>query len=139
LSPRQVMWDLWWTNQHWVRFSRSSSVFAANYCTDCSTLIIHHPGLAQQASSELGSSASDGPLLPTDVIRSDEGLAGCIEMHVHTCAGLRVKYLLNKVVATPVQTGRVDAPTLSRQLAHSLTRRPLFTPGRFLVLISVRR
>jgi hypothetical protein len=23
--PRQVMWDLWWTQQHWSRFSLSTS------------------------------------------------------------------------------------------------------------------
>jgi hypothetical protein len=45
------MRDSWWTNQHW-----GGQVFSehfgplSNHSTDCSTLIIiHHPGLVQQA------------------------------------------------------------------------------------------
>jgi hypothetical protein len=34
------MWDLWWTEWHWGRFSLSISIFYANLTTDCSTLII---------------------------------------------------------------------------------------------------
>jgi hypothetical protein len=49
-STVQVMWDLWWTKQHWGRFSPSISVSPANHSCDCSTLfIIHHPGLVQWA------------------------------------------------------------------------------------------
>jgi hypothetical protein len=37
----QVMWDLWWTKWHWVRFPPSTSVSPVNsHSTDCSTLII---------------------------------------------------------------------------------------------------
>jgi hypothetical protein len=42
----QVMWDFWCTKWHWDRFSTSTSVSPANsHSTDCSTLIIYHPGL----------------------------------------------------------------------------------------------
>jgi hypothetical protein len=42
------MWDLWWTKQHWGRFSPSTLVFLAKHSTDFSTLIIiYHPGLVQ--------------------------------------------------------------------------------------------
>jgi hypothetical protein len=37
-SPHQVMWDLWWSEQNWGRFSLANS-----HSTDCSTLIIYHP------------------------------------------------------------------------------------------------
>jgi hypothetical protein len=41
------MWDLWWTKWHRGRFSPSTSASSANsHSTDCSTLIIYHPGLA---------------------------------------------------------------------------------------------
>jgi hypothetical protein len=41
------MWDLW-TNWHWRRFSPNTSVSPANsHSTNCSTLIIYHPGLVQ--------------------------------------------------------------------------------------------
>jgi hypothetical protein len=51
-SPGQVMWDLWWTKRHWGRFSPSTSVFPTNYnSTECSTLIICHPGLGSRDSS----------------------------------------------------------------------------------------
>jgi hypothetical protein len=47
-SPGKVMWDLWWTKWHWGRFSQSTSVSLVNsHSTDCSTLIIYHPGLVQ--------------------------------------------------------------------------------------------
>jgi hypothetical protein len=55
-SPGQVMWDLWWTKQHWGRFSLSISVSPTKHSTDCSTLIIHHPGLVHQASNGLSNS-----------------------------------------------------------------------------------
>jgi hypothetical protein len=43
--PGQVMWDLWWTKWHWGRFSPNTSVSPANFhSTDCSTLIVYHPG-----------------------------------------------------------------------------------------------
>jgi hypothetical protein len=43
-----IMLDLWWTKWHWGRFSPSTSVSSANsHSTDCSTLIIYHPGLVQ--------------------------------------------------------------------------------------------
>jgi hypothetical protein len=43
--PGQVMWDLWWTDRLWGRFSPSTSVLSA---TNCSTVItIYHPGLVQ--------------------------------------------------------------------------------------------
>jgi hypothetical protein len=43
------MWDLWWTKWYWGMFSPSSSVSPANsHSTDCSTIIIYHPGLVQQ-------------------------------------------------------------------------------------------
>jgi hypothetical protein len=49
-NPGQVMWDLWWTNWHWGRVFPSSLVSPANsHSTDCSTLIICHSGLVQQA------------------------------------------------------------------------------------------
>jgi hypothetical protein len=46
------MWDLWWTQWHWGRFSPDISVSLANsHSTDCSTIIIiiiiYHLGLAQ--------------------------------------------------------------------------------------------
>jgi hypothetical protein len=44
----QVMWDFWWTRGQWSRFSMSASVSPTNsHSTDCSTLIIYHPGLVQ--------------------------------------------------------------------------------------------
>jgi hypothetical protein len=44
--PALVMWDLWWTKWHWGRFSPTTLVSPANsHSTDCSTLIIYHPGL----------------------------------------------------------------------------------------------
>jgi hypothetical protein len=44
----QVIWDLWWTKWHWGKFSLCTSVSPANsHFTDCSTLIIYHPGLVQ--------------------------------------------------------------------------------------------
>jgi hypothetical protein len=50
--PGQVMWDLWWTKWHWGRFSPSTLVSPANpHSTDCSIIIIDHPGLVQQANS----------------------------------------------------------------------------------------
>jgi hypothetical protein len=50
--PGQVMWDLWWTKWHCGRFSPSTSVSPANiHSTDCSIIIIYHPGLVQQANS----------------------------------------------------------------------------------------
>jgi hypothetical protein len=46
--PGQVMWDLWWKEWHWVRFSPSTSVSPANpHSTDCFIIIIAHPGLVQ--------------------------------------------------------------------------------------------
>jgi hypothetical protein len=51
-SPRQVMWDSWWKKWHRGTFSPSTSVSPAkSQSTDCSTLIIYHPGLVQWASS----------------------------------------------------------------------------------------
>jgi hypothetical protein len=40
------MWDLWWTNWRWGRFSPSTSVSLANlYSTNFSTITItYHPG-----------------------------------------------------------------------------------------------
>jgi hypothetical protein len=48
----QVMWDFWWTNRHWSKFSPCISFSLANsHSTDCSTLfiiiIIHYLGLVQ--------------------------------------------------------------------------------------------
>jgi hypothetical protein len=44
-SPGHVIWDLWWTKWHWGRFSPSTERSPANsHSTDCSTLIIYHPG-----------------------------------------------------------------------------------------------
>jgi hypothetical protein len=44
----QAMWDLWWIKRHWSRVSPSTSVSPANsHSTDCSILIINHPGLVQ--------------------------------------------------------------------------------------------
>jgi hypothetical protein len=38
---RAGMWHLWWTKQHWGRFSQSASVSAANHhSTDFSSIII---------------------------------------------------------------------------------------------------
>jgi hypothetical protein len=34
------MWGLWWTKQHWGRFSPSTSVSPANHSTDFSIIII---------------------------------------------------------------------------------------------------
>jgi hypothetical protein len=34
------MWDLWWTKQHWGKYSPSTSVSFAKHSTHCSTLII---------------------------------------------------------------------------------------------------
>jgi hypothetical protein len=47
------MWDLWWTQWRWARFSLSISVSPASlHSTNCSTVtIIYHLGLVQQASS----------------------------------------------------------------------------------------
>jgi hypothetical protein len=46
--PGQVMWDLWWTKWHWGTFSPSTSVSPASpHSTDCSIIIIYHPGLVQ--------------------------------------------------------------------------------------------
>jgi hypothetical protein len=43
-SPRQFMWNLWWTKWHWDRFSPSTSVSLANsHSIVCSTLIIYRP------------------------------------------------------------------------------------------------
>jgi hypothetical protein len=40
------MWDLWWTKWYWGRFPPSTSVSPANsHSTDCSKLVIYHPGL----------------------------------------------------------------------------------------------
>jgi hypothetical protein len=39
---------IWWTKWHSGRFSPSTSVSTSNFhSTDCSTLIIYHPGLVQ--------------------------------------------------------------------------------------------
>jgi hypothetical protein len=35
----KVMWDLWWTKQHWGRFSPRTSIPLARNYTDCSVLI----------------------------------------------------------------------------------------------------
>jgi hypothetical protein len=44
----QVMWDLWWTKLDCGWFSPCTSVSSANsHCTNCSTLIFHHPGLVR--------------------------------------------------------------------------------------------
>jgi hypothetical protein len=44
------MWDLWWTKWHWGRFSPSTSVSPVNsHSTNCSSPIIYHLGLVQQA------------------------------------------------------------------------------------------
>jgi hypothetical protein len=44
----QIMWDLWWTKWHWGRFSPSTLVSPANpHSTDCSIIIVYHPGLVQ--------------------------------------------------------------------------------------------
>jgi hypothetical protein len=49
-SPDKAMWDLWWTKRHCGRFLPSTSVPPATHSTDCLTLIIiHHPGLVQEA------------------------------------------------------------------------------------------
>jgi hypothetical protein len=40
----QFKWDLWWTKWNWDRFSASTSVSPATHSTDCSILIIYHPG-----------------------------------------------------------------------------------------------
>jgi hypothetical protein len=47
------MWDLWWTNWLWGRFSPSTSVSLANlHSTNFSTInITYHPGVVQEASS----------------------------------------------------------------------------------------
>jgi hypothetical protein len=43
----QVMYDLWWTEWHWGRFSPSPSVSPANsHPIQCPTLT-YHPGLVQ--------------------------------------------------------------------------------------------
>jgi hypothetical protein len=39
-GPGQFMWDLWWTKQHWGRFSLSTSVSLATCSTDCYRLIM---------------------------------------------------------------------------------------------------
>jgi hypothetical protein len=42
------MWDLWWTEWHWGRFSPSISVSPANFhSADCSTSIIYHPAITR--------------------------------------------------------------------------------------------
>jgi hypothetical protein len=48
-SPGQVMWDLWWTERQWDRFSQSTSVpRPLIHSTNCSTIITTcHPGLVQ--------------------------------------------------------------------------------------------
>jgi hypothetical protein len=52
-DPGLVVWDLWWTNWLWGRFSPSTSVSPANlHSTNISTITItYHPGLVQYASS----------------------------------------------------------------------------------------
>jgi hypothetical protein len=43
---------LWWTKWHWDKFPPSISVpFANSHSTDCSTLIIYHPGLYNRPKS----------------------------------------------------------------------------------------
>jgi hypothetical protein len=33
------MWGVWWTKQHWGKFSPSTSVSVANHCTNFSIII----------------------------------------------------------------------------------------------------
>jgi hypothetical protein len=44
-----VMWDLWWTQWRWGRFSPSTFVYPANlHFTNFSTITLdYHPGLVQ--------------------------------------------------------------------------------------------
>jgi hypothetical protein len=50
------MWELWWTNGHWGRFSPSTSVNPANsHSTDFFTLIIiYHAGLEWETKDIVG-------------------------------------------------------------------------------------
>jgi hypothetical protein len=51
------MWNVWWTKWHWSRFSPTTSVSPTNYhSTDCSTLIVYHPG-----AGKIGQLVTDEP------------------------------------------------------------------------------
>jgi hypothetical protein len=55
------MWDLWWTKQHWGRFSPGTAVSLVTHSTDCYGLLSPGAGTIGQIVTDVPSGLSLNP------------------------------------------------------------------------------